>query len=205
MGIRRRFRSWRCHEGRRIPRTVLRAHIRQEGRKAAPPAPSLAPVGPEPRPGRPRASPRSAPSLAPVGPEPRAVARLAAYPPKTFAALAAAVNRAGNSPKTSVPTPTTASPARNSRPGELGRGLLGRLAHVHVDDDPQVVEGRRGRVDHGQHRQGGRASRRPGSRPGSRTPWPRSRPAAECRSATAGRGPSAPPATGRAGPARRTC
>ena len=55
-------------------------------------------------------------------------------------------NGPGMSPSTTVSTLATTRPPHSSRPCASGRLLGARLAHEHVDDDAEVVERRRGRV-----------------------------------------------------------
>ena len=113
--------------------------------------------------------------------------------------------RRGNSPSRIVNAEAAASPPHSSAPVAERRRLARRVAHEHVDDDPQVVERGDGGVEHRDDGQDRRAGRRPRPRRGSRRPWRRSRPSAGCRSATAGTASSGRRATARAGPARRTC
>ena len=70
----------------------------------------------------------------------------------------------GARPIATVAIAARMSPARVALPTLTSPRVLGRLAHVHVDDDAQVVErGRRG-VEHHQDGEQRSASRRPGAR-----------------------------------------
>ena len=72
----------------------------------------------------------------------------------------------GKNPSRIVSAVATARPPHSSRPWRSARRVGHRLAHVHVDDDPQVVERGRGGVEDRRGPRGTRPSRRPGPRPG---------------------------------------
>ena len=68
----------------------------------------------------------------------------------------------GTSPRMIVSAVATARPPQSSRPWRQRRRVGHRVAHVHVDDDAEVVERGRGGVQDDEDREERRPSRPPG-------------------------------------------